>query len=140
MPRATSFNDPILKIEIGIFSSMLKGKARVGQYEFDVSTLRDPSGQVQFALVDGTFPQVRDWVKKDRRVPIIVKDCLLLSDDLMKPKKKNGEVIKPLSVWLSFSFVDHHGKWAAPSVAEIVADALSEAGYVVAVHHACLQK
>ena len=143
MPR-TTWTDSANKPEIGVFSfgKNIGDKSPLTvQFEFDVAALRDPAGQKQFVGSNGTFPLVIDWVGEDRRVPIIIKDCLLLADDLAKPKIKEGSsVAKPISQWLSFSFRDFHGKWIAPAVAEKVANALSDAGYVVAVHHQSLPR
>lgn len=131
------FNDLKNKPDIGVYSSGSKSPVGVasGQFEFNVSYLRDPAGQKLFVGLNGTYPDVRDWVKEDRRVPVIVKDCLILADDIRKPKTRAGGQNGPMSTWLSFSFQDFHGKWVAPAVAELVANALSEAGYNVAVHH-----
>ena len=134
--------DPSFRPNIGIYSGT-ETKHPVGQFEFDVSKFRDPAGQVQFRLqelkeagINGTTPEVRDWVAKDRRVPIIISECRLLAEDLISPKTDG----KPISAWLSFSFVDTHGKWIAPAVAELVANHLSDAGFNILVHHAGLKK
>lgn len=140
----TTWTDALKKPEIGVFSfgkNIGDKSPLTAQFEFDVASLRDPAGQKQFVNLNGTFPDVISWVFEDRRVPIIIKDCLLLADDLAKPKLREGSsVAKPIGTWLSFSFRDFHGKWIAPAVAEKVADALSDAGYLVAVHHQSLAK
>ena len=140
MPRV-KFSTSGVRPEIGIFSygSSKEASETSGQFEFDVSSLRDPSGQKQFNGFNGVYPNVRDWVGTDRRVPIIIRDCLLLADDLIKPKPQgDSKVPKAMSVWLSFSFKDFHGKWIAPAVAELVAERLSKEGFNVAVHHKCI--
>ena len=140
MPRV-KFSTSGVRPEIGIFSygSSKEASEASGQFEFDVSSFRDPGGQKQFAGTNGLYPDVRDWVGTDRRVPIIIRDCLLLADDIIRPKPQaNSNVPKALSVWLSFSFKDFHGTWIAPAVAELVANSLSEAGFNVAVHHKCI--
>lgn len=113
------------------------------QFMFDVSLLRDPGGQKQFKGLNGTYPQVVNWVKEDKRVATIISDCLIIADDLVKTKIcADGGTTKlsPVSRWLSFSFEDHHGKWIAPAVAEAVADALSDAYHVVIVTHRDIQE
>lgn len=129
-PRAT----------VGVFSYGTKGNVipKV-QFDFDVTKFRDPTGQKQFKGTNGISPDVRDWVGEDERVWAVIQDCLLLADDLVKPKSQSTGGVKmevaPVSGWLSFAFHDYHGKWAGPAVAELVAEALSKAGYVVATTH-----
>ena len=129
---------------IGVYSFGAKGgKSPVTQFECDVTEWRDPAGQKQFKKVNGTHPDVRGWMKEDKRVQAVINHCLLLADDLVKPKSREvGETtqVEALSGWLSFSFKDHHGKWAAPAVAELVARALSNAGYFVGVRHVNLDQ
>ena len=145
MPRqgaGVAPQDPSFRPNIGVYSGT-ENKHPIGQFKFNVSTFRDPAGQVQFkqkdsneAGLNGTVPEVRDWVAKDRRVPIIVKECRLLAEDLIAPQADG----KAVSAWLSFSFVDYHGRWIAPAIAELVANHLSEAGFNVLVHHAGLKE
>ena len=145
MPRVKSMTNADPKPTIGVYSFGSKGNVfpKV-QFEFDVSKLRDPSGQKQFKGLNGVDPEVRDWVAQDTRVQGIVDNCLLLADDLVKPKKRetsDGVVatVVPVSGWLSFSFKDVHGRWAGPAVAEAVAEAFSKAGYTVATVHCGLK-
>lgn len=129
------------KPQIGVYSYGSKGiKGEISaQFEFDVTQFRDPSGQKQFKGAKGSDPDVRDWVCQDRRLPAILDMCILLAEDLLKPRKHGGteEVI---SHWLSLAFKDHHGKWIAPAIAEAVANRLSDANYRVLVVHHDLQK
>lgn len=136
MPRIP-FNTKGERPQIGIYSyGNIQPQDFAGQFEFDVSTLRDPAGQQQFKGMNGLYPEVRDWVGSDRRVSIIIKDILLLSDDMAKPKAKEGKSTpEPISPYVSFSFKDHHGKWISPAIAELVADVLIKEGFRVAVHH-----
>ena len=128
-------SDP--KVQIGVYSFGSKGPATPkSQFEFDVSKFRDPAGQKQFKGGCGVDPDVRAWVGEDDRVPAIIANCLLLAEDLIRAKPSTtGARTEAPADWLSFSFRDFHGRWASPAVAELVADALSRAGYVVAVKH-----
>lgn len=141
MPRVkftdTASNDGS---KIGVYSFGDKvGGGPAAQFEFDVTKLRDPAGQKQFSGMNGTNPAVRAWVSADKRVEAILNQCLILADDLIKPKQRETSgVIRydPVSTWLSFAFRDYHGKWASPAIAELVADALDKEGYqVYVIHH-----
>ncbi len=122
------------KIGVYSFGTITDGGPNA-QFEFDVSTFRDPAGQKQFAGALGIDPDVRDWVCEDRRVPAIVNMCEIIAEDLIRPHAK-GEGTETLSQWLSFAFKDHHGKWIAPAIAEAVSNKLSEAGFIViTLHH-----
>ena len=137
MPICKSFGDKEIKPNIGIYSypKERSGNQINGQFVFDVSTFRDPSGQALFTGLNGLDKSVISWVGQDRRVPIIVKDCKLLANDLIRPKPDG----KSICYWLSIAFTDHHGKWISVSVAEIVADALSSDGFNVAIYHVGLK-
>jgi len=130
------------KPTIGVYSLGLKsnkGNAKqFAQFEFDVTKFRDPTGQKQFKGKSGLDKEVQAWVREDARVESVVKDCLLLADDLVTVRvKTEGSKTESTAAsgWLSFAFRDHHGLWAAPAIAEIVARALSEKGYVVVIMH-----
>jgi hypothetical protein len=140
MPRVNDVMSKDPKPTIGIYSYGVKGSARpTAQFDFDVSKWRDPSGQKQFAgRTSGQEPEVRDWAGEDNRTEAVISACLLLANDLVKPHPRgNGTTttLIPESAWLSFAFHDVHGRWAAPAIAELVADALDKAGYTVAVAH-----
>lgn len=138
MPRLSSHQDPQLKPNIGIYSFGPATNGQVnGQFEFDVTYFRDPQGQKQFQGKDGLDKDVIAWIRADRRIPILIKECSLLADDLLSPK---GEDKKKISTWVSFCFRDPHGKWISPAVAEIIADTLSDAGFNVIVSHQALLK
>ncbi len=139
MPRITSLEDSAIKPNVGIYSYASNGSRNiVGQFEFDVSSFRDPLGQKQFLTKSsGIDPEVRDWVGQDHRVPILIKECRMLAEDLIR-HKKDGQAAP--STWLSFSFKDFHGKWISPAVAELVADELSNAGFMVTVYHSAIKK
>lgn len=132
----------VSKANIGVYSFGTKNvsgqKRQFAQFEFDVSKLRDPQGQKQFSGSNGLDKKVQEWIKDDIRISGLVRECLLIADDLVKPKARvdgTKTEVTQVSSWLSFSFKDFHGKWTAPAIAEIVANALSEAGYNVAIFH-----
>ena len=137
MPRCKSFSGAgeSLTPNVGVYSYPTKKSPNsAGQFEFDVSNFRDPAGQKQFSQApNGLAKEVVEWVRQDRRVPIIVKDCILLAEDLVRLRPDGRSTCG----WLSFGFKDYHGKWIAPAVAEAVAESLSEAGFNVATHHSC---
>lgn len=139
MPRITSCTGKPnqTRPEVGVYSAGKEiGESKIaGQFEYDVTSFRDPTGQKQFAGLNGTYPQVRDWVSEDRRMAVLISECMLLADDMLEEKNIEGQKPKAASTWLSFSFRDYHGKWVAPAVAEAIANALSDAGYNVFVHH-----
>lgn len=125
---------------IGVYSlgSVNGGDRQFSQFEFRVDKLRDPCGQKQFYGMSGRNVEVQTWLKVDERVDAITKECLLIADDLVKPKPREDGTrteVRPASTWLSFAFKDFHGKWIAPAMAEIVAQALSDVGYTVALFH-----
>ena len=137
-PRISTVTGPE-KPQIGIFSfgpkSSTKPKA---QFEIDCSKLRDPQGQKQFVGLYGWDPQVVEWVKADPRIPGIIDNYRLLAEDLLtwRLKESSNNQSGPISSWLSISFKDTSGKWAAAAVAELVADALIADGWGVMVGHA----
>ena len=125
---------------IGVYSmgSVNGSDRQFSQFQFDVNKLRDPCGQKQFYGMTGRNVEVQTWLKVDERVAAITRECLLLADDLVKPKPREDGTrteVRPASTWLSFAFRDFHGKWIAPAMAEIVAHELSDAGYTVALFH-----
>lgn len=130
------------RASIGVYSFGTKNapepQRQFAQFEFDVSKLRDPQGQKQFSGSNGLDKRVQEWLKADTRISGLVLECLLIADDLVKFKTKvDGPKteLAQASSWLSLSFKEHHGKWTAPAIAEVVAIALSEAGYNVAIFH-----
>ena len=138
MPRFSTAPNSLTPT-VGIYSFGVKGNITPKcQFTVDVTKFRDPSGQKQFKNLNGIDPEVRDWVGEDARMAGVVENCLLIADDLLKPKAvADGEktTVAPASAWLSIAFKDHHGRWAAPAVAELVAEALSKAGFTVATTH-----
>lgn len=147
MPRATHVMSKDPKPNIGLYSYGTKGGARPqAQFDIDVSKWRDPGGQIQWrGRANGTETDVRNWVAEDPRTPALVQMCAILAADLIAEHTMvtdSGVVSKRAeSPWMSIAFHDHHGRWAAPAVAEIVADFLDKAGYTVCcVHHGLVEK
>ena len=135
----SSDNSTAPKATIGIYSYGSKGSVfPKTQFDFDLTKFRDPGGQKQFNGVIGTHSSVKEWMKEDERVSALISDCKLIADDLVKPKPRvdgSKTEVTAQSAWLSIAFHDFHGKWAAPAVAELVADALNDAGYTICVTH-----
>lgn len=100
----------------------------VTKYTVNVRNLRDPIGNASLRQVckDGRAPAVIEWVAEDERVEIIVTELVGLAHAHIKHGKET---------YVSIGFVDHHGKWIAPAVAEIVAAAMERAGFSVSVRH-----
>lgn len=137
MPRVAFVPNP--KPDIGIFSFGEQDRVKPkSQYEFNVANLRDPQGQVQFKGLAGNDPAIVKWIAEDPRVAGIVSNCLLLAEDLLSKRVKGdqstGTKVESISSYVSISFRDHHGKWIAPAIAEIVANKLAET-WDVAVKH-----
>ena len=144
MPRVTAAEKGAApKATTGIYSYGSKTAViPKTQFDFDLTKFRDPGGQKQFKDVVGTHETVKKWMIDDedsaKQVNAIISDALLIADDLIKPKARmdgSKTEIAPISAWVSISFHDFHGKWAAPAVAELVADALDKAGYNICVTH-----
>ena len=100
------------------------------QYIIDVSGLRDPGSNRGFNVKykNGLPGEVQDFVKEDSRVAAIVDTIHLITHLNLRSEAADGG-------WLAFMIRDHHGKWIAPAVGEIVADSLSNLGYKVSVIH-----
>lgn len=114
--------------EVGIYAISEVGKPGplTLQYTFDTNYLRDPIGHAAFKGLDGRHPDVRKWIGSDRRVDTIRSEVRRIVFD-------HVNILK--SKWLSISFEDHHGKWIAAAVAEIVAQDLLAHQYKVSVVH-----
>jgi len=116
-----------LNITLHSFGDVTANKPAV-QYLIDVRTLRDPVGQKKFvdADLDGTNKEVKNFVMEDERVVAITEECRNLVYSLV-----NSANVPYVSV----GFLDYHGRWIAPAVCELVADALDEAGFPCSVSH-----
>lgn len=93
------------------------------KYLIDVSSLRDPSCQFTKTHSDGRSPDIQAWLRLDPRVDIIVREIKQICAVHLDSMKES---------YISIGFHDHHGKWIAPCVAEIVA---SEITHTVSVEH-----
>lgn len=125
------------KAELGIYTFGEKSQRYVGtcQYYINVTGLRDPgsSGLIRAQYPDGRAGGVQVYMNDDKRVRAIQETIRILAYmHLRSPHTKDGK-------WLSFGLWDHHGKWAAPAIGEIVAGGLSDLGYGVSLFHADLE-
>lgn len=106
---------------VGLYTYSTKTPHYIGiipAFEFDCSNLRDP--MAQFKEMSGIRPEVQEWIGKDRRVPAIVQQVLLLAND---------HLVTGGSKWLTIGFRDRHERWISRAVANIVADALVTAKF-----------
>lgn len=113
--------------KVGIYSAKI-GAIPNSTYIIDVSNFRDPMGQKEFRKLDGRDEKVKEWINSDRRVPALIDAVAQVAIDAAKNAGVN---------YLSICLYDHHGKWIAPALAEIVADKLAE-HVDVAVRHTTL--
>jgi hypothetical protein len=102
-------------------------------YLIDVAGMRDPMSNRGFKLQfsDGRPGLVQKFVSEDPRYNAIEESVKFLAHIQLKSKAASGK-------WLTIAFRDHHGKWIAPAVGELVADSLSREGYKVHLFHADL--
>lgn len=99
----------------------------VAKYVIDVSTVRDPTGQKAFhRFGDGRHPDVQKWMAPDPKVKAIIREAGILAAQHITAMKDS---------FLGIGVQDHHGRWAAPAMAEMIADYLADAGYRVSVLH-----
>ncbi len=121
--------------QIGIYTFGDKSHNYVGtcQYYIQVAGLRDPgsSGSIRSQYVDGRAGGVQQYIKEDPRVEAIAQTIRAIAWMHLRSQARDNK-------WLSFGLVDHHGRWIAPAVGEIVADQLSQSGYAVSLYHADL--
>lgn len=121
--------------ELGIYTFGEKSKNFVGtcQYYIKVSGLRDPgsSGGIRSQFADGRAGGVQQYLKDDPRVQAIIDQVRILAYMHLRSQSRDNK-------WLSFALVDHHGKWIAPALGEMMADQLSQIGYSVSLNHADL--
>jgi hypothetical protein len=120
------------KAELGIYTFGKDSPNRPGsvQYIIDCAGLRDPgsSGSLRKTYTDGRPGEVQQYVNEDPRVRAIIETIRTIAFMHLRSQGADGK-------WLSFGLQDHHGKWIAPAVGELAADALSNAGYGVSLHH-----
>lgn len=131
MPRVST---PSAEIGIYSFGRLTNTKDRMpvsAQYFIDVSGLRDPSSNRGFRKLydDGRAEDIQNYVKDDPRIDAIFDAVRMIAHlNLRSPQTADLK-------WLSIAFRDHHGRWTAPAVAEIIGDRLSNVGYKVSVWH-----
>lgn len=116
------------QVNIYSYGRSSPGGAPQAKYTIDVRGLRDPVGNraLKGQCEDGRGQAVQEWVADDERVPIIVGELV----GLAVAHIKNGH-----DTYVSIGISDHHGKWLAPAVAEILASAMETAGFSVSVRH-----
>ena len=120
----------LAKAVVGIvtYSSQTKSPMVV-TYTFDLTDFRDPMGSKELMnkCKDGQDVRVREWIKVDPRMSVIMSEIV----HLVKDRVDHGG-----GKWITFGFRDHHGRWKSRAVGEIVAETLSELGYEVGIVHA----
>ena len=124
------YNDVKL-CNVGVYSFSPRKNQCSAQYVFDVAKLRDPASNksLRSRFNDGRASEVKDWIKQDYRVASILAEARILTEDSISIQR---------GPWFSIAFSDTHGKWISPSVAELVAEMLSTAGFNVYVAHLTL--
>ena len=121
---------PMSKTQVGIYSlGQRTDRGQEVQYLLDAARFRDAAGNLGLTSVctDGRDKRVQVWVKVDPRYPAVLETVEALAVDCRTRTQK----------YLSVGFVDHHGRWTAVALAELVADYLKEKGDydVHTVHH-----
>lgn len=96
------------------------------RYYFQVANFRDPQSKRGLRLLDGRDEPVKKFVGADPRVKLIRDEVLSLAYTHIRGEKE---------AFFSLALEDRHGKWIAPAIGEIVADALDDAGFKVVVVH-----
>lgn len=99
-------------------------------YLIHVAGLRDPMSNRGFSktYTDGRPIVVQDFVKEDPRYEAILDSVRFLAHVHLRSEARDNK-------WLSMAIVDHHGKWIAPAVGELVSHALDYSGYKVSLFH-----
>jgi RNase adaptor protein for sRNA GlmZ degradation len=92
--------------------------------------MRDPMSNRGFKqkFADGRPGEVQKFVAEDPRYDAILDTVKFLAHTQLRSAAATGK-------WLTISIRDHHGKWIAPAVGELLADALTRDGYKVHVYH-----
>lgn len=104
----------------------------VSSYTINVTGMRDPqsSGGFRKRYTDGRPGEVQAYMKDDPRYKAIADNVAMLAHMHLRSDGRNVS-----SPWVSFAFMDFHGKWAGPAITEAVAEELSASGYKVQVFH-----
>lgn len=121
------------KSEVGIYSFgrlIPRDYPIVSTFTINVTGMRDPqsSGGFRRKFTDGRADEIQDYIRDDDRYPAILDNVEMLAQMYLRSEGKS------LS-WLSFAFMDNHGKWAGPAFAEAIAEDLSDLGYRVHTFH-----
>ena len=98
------------------------------KYVLDVRNFRDPVGNMSIRKTceSGIATAAQEFVAEDDRIPILIEEFIGLCFAHLKMGRET---------YVSIAFVDHHGRWVAPAVAEIVAAGIERAGYSISVRH-----
>lgn len=112
--------------------SLKKDSIKLGlELDINVGNFRDPLGHKTLTtqFFDGRAQVVRDWIALDPRMKGLTETILLYVYDKIVHGEQNKLII---------GFRDHHGRWIAPAVAEIIADGVSAKAFPVGVLHDAL--
>lgn len=117
--------------QIGLYSfGRLQGNSPSSlRYSINCSNLRDPQGHKNLTKLygDGRAPEIMKWIKDgDDRVPAIIETVILAAELAIDGA---GETYVTIGLW------DHQGRWIAPAITELVADALDAKDFRVHVKH-----
>lgn len=98
----------------------------IPRYLTEIDSFSDPMGQAEFRKIDGRNPKIQTWIQKDAKVKALVESYVGLVKDHITHNKE---------FFVSLAIRDYHGRWRSAAVAELVADAIDEAGFDVFVSH-----
>jgi RNase adaptor protein for sRNA GlmZ degradation len=76
--------------------------------------------------MDGRDTAVMNFVEQDKRIPVLVNEMLSLA---------HAHVTAAQEHHITIGLEDRHGRWIAPAVGELVAEALDAAGFKVSITH-----
>lgn len=123
-------NFPIGQAEVVIYTyGKMTTPLPCVKYYVNVAQYRDPSGQKQLKALDGTALSVQEFMTADKRVPLLVSEIEALAHLHVRAGKESH---------ITVGLEDHHGKWIAPAIAELVAARLDKVGFRVATVHRAL--
>lgn len=105
--------------QIGLYAC---GSAdRVGaMYEFNCFNFRDPMSRDDLRKLTGKDSEVQSFIAKDPKIPALLDHASLLIYDMIKVHK---------NPFISLLFRDHHGKWIARGIVELLIISLQEEDY-----------
>lgn len=108
----------IASAQVGIYTYGGESKKYGGSaphYEFDVSEFRDPMPKFKKEGLTGSAPAVQEWIKEDPRLQALIDQVMMIVRDQVVERKLS---------WLTIGLKDHHEKWIARALAEIIAQKL----------------